>query len=517
MVMKDAIDVVIKRLEELEIGVRKVNYKMRDAAFSRQRYWGEPFPVIWNNGTAYALDESALPVVLPHMDELKPGPDGEGPLANLTEWVNLPSANIPLSARKGAGGGAVRREVNTMPGYAGSSWYFLRYMDPHNDKVFCDRKASDYWGQVDLYIGGTEHAVGHLLYSRMWTKYLYDIGLIGHEEPYKRLVNQGMIQGSSRFVYRIHGSNRFVSFGLKDQYQTDPIHVDVNIVDGIELDIDAFKEWRNAEFGDAEFILEDGKYICGSDVEKMSKRYFNTVNPDTLCNKYGADTFRMYEMFLGPVEMSKPWDTKGIEGVHRFLKKLWRLFYRESGSSQVSPNGGDLEGAIWDEERPSDAELKILHKTIKKIEDDTERFSFNTGVSTFMICVNELTDLKCHKKEILEPLLILLAPYAPHIAEELYARLRTTPGSDTKEAGGEASILNASFPKWNEKYLKETSKAYPVAINGKTRTELTFALDATQQQVEEIVLKDAVVTKWLEGKQPKKIIYVKNKMINVVV
>jgi leucyl-tRNA synthetase len=479
MVMKDAIDVVIDRLEKEEIGVRKVNYKMRDAAFSRQRYWGEPFPIIWKDGIAYPQDESELPVLLPHMDDLKPGPDGEGPLSNLAEWKNYKDGT---------------REVNTMPGYAGSSWYFLRYMDPDNDKEFCSRKASDYWGQVDLYIGGTEHAVGHLLYSRMWTKFLFDLGLISHEEPYKRLVNQGMIQGSSRFVYRVHASNKFVSIGLKDKYQTDQIHVDVNIVDGVELDTEEFKKWKGGEFADAEFILEDAKYICGTEVEKMSKRYFNTVNPNSLCEKYGADTFRMYEMFLGPVEMSKPWDTKGIEGVHRFLKKLWRLFYDE------------LKGKVWNEEKATDAELKVLHKTIKKIEEDTERFSFNTGVSTFMICVNDLTDLKCYKKEVLEQLLILLAPYAPHISEELWSIL-----------GNSGTILDASFPRWNDKYLKETSKAYPVAINGKTRSELTIALDATQQQVEEIVLKDEVVLKWLEGKQPKKIIYVKNKMINVVV
>jgi len=529
MVMKDAIDVVINKLEEKGIGVRKVNYKMRDAAFSRQRYWGEPFPIIWKNGIAYALDESELPVELPHMDELKPGPDAEGPLSNLSEWKNYK-------------GGI--REVNTMPGYAGSSWYFLRYMDPDNDKEFCSRKASDYWGQVDLYIGGTEHAVGHLLYSRMWTKFLFDMGSIGHDEPYKRLVNQGMIQGSSRFVYRVNWTFEmsisspeidlslmpqfFVSYQIAqginkldikiindvmeimnneiDKFRgsstnrltrhltTSAIHVDVNIVDGLELDIEEFKKWRNGEFANSKFILEDGKYICGSEVEKMSKRYFNTVNPNDLCEKYGADTFRMYEMFLGPVEMSKPWDTKGIEGVHRFLKKLWRLFYDE------------LKGKVWNEEKATDAEFKILHKTIKKIEEDTERFSFNTGVSTFMICVNELTDLKCHKKEVLEQLLILLAPYAPHISEELWSIL-----------GNSGTILDVPFPKWNEKYLKETSKAYPVAINGKTRTELTLALDATQQQVEEIVMKDAIVTKWLEGKQPKKIIYVKNKMINVVV
>jgi len=497
MVMKDAIDVVIDRLEKEGIGVRKVNYKMRDAAFSRQRYWGEPFPIIWKDGIAFPLNESELPVLLPHLDDLKPGPDGEGPLSNLTEWKDYKNGT---------------REVNTMPGYAGSSWYFLRYMDPDNDKEFCSRKASDYWGQVDLYIGGTEHAVGHLLYSRMWTKFLFDLGLISHEEPYKRLVNQGMIQGSSRFVYRIGFMNLpnqgiveftvndsaeiFISYGLIEKYNRNEIskkqlvdlmnhsvpgyldfegdfeklpisisqiHVDVNIVDGVELDTEAFKKWKGGEFADAKFIFEeDGKYICGVEVEKMSKSKFNTVNPDDLVMKYGADTFRMYEMFLGPVEMSKPWDTKGIEGVHRFLKKLWRLFYDE------------LKGKVWNEEKATDAELKVLHKTIKKIEEDTERFSFNTGVSTFMICVNDLTDLKCYKKEVLEQLLIPLAPYAPHIAEELYAKLREVSpvGGDLE---GASSILDASFPKWNEKYLKETSKAYPVAINGKTRTELTLA------------------------------------------
>lgn len=479
MLMRDAIEVVIKRIEEMGIGTRKVNYKMRDAAFSRQRYWGEPFPIIWKDGTAYPMDESELPVELPHMDELKPGPDGEGPLSNLTSWKNR---------KDGV------REVNTMPGYAGSSWYFLRYMDPQNKNEFCSRKASDYWGQVDLYIGGTEHAVGHLLYSRMWTKVLYDLGLIGHDEPYKKLVNQGMIQGSSRFVYRIHGSNKFVSANLKEEYAYDSIHVDVNMVDGVELDMESFTKWRNGEFSDAEFILEDGKYICGVEVEKMSKTKYNTVNPDDLVAKYGADTFRMYEMFLGPVELSKPWDTKGIEGVHRFLRKFWRLFYDEQ------------KGNVWNEEKATEAELKVLHKTIRKIEEDTERFSFNTAVSAFMICVNELTDLNCHKKEILNPLLILLAPYAPHIAEELWSLL-----------GNKKSILDAEFPEWNENYLKESSKAYPVAINGKTRTEMVISLDATQQQVEEMVLQDAVVLKWMEGKPHKKIIYVRNKMINIVI
>ncbi len=481
--MKDAIDVVINKLEERGIGKRKVNFKMRDAAFSRQRYWGEPFPIKWlpaggpgrDDSIAVPLDESELPLKLPLVENYSAGPDGEGPLANIPEWT------------------AQHLETNTMPGYAGSSWYFLRYMDPHNDKAFCDRNVSDYWGQVDLYIGGTEHAVGHLLYSRMWTKVLYDLGFIGFDEPFKKLVNQGMIQGSSRLVYRIRNTHKYVSAGLKDNYETDQLHVDVNIVDGLELDTGAFKQWRE-EYNDAEFILENGKYICGVETEKMSKSKYNTINPNTLVEKYGADTFRMYEMFLGPVEMSKPWDTKGIEGVHRFLKKLWRLFFDE------------IKGRVWNDERPTDAELKILHKAIKKIEEDNERFSFNTGVSTFMITVNELTDNKCHKKQVLEQLLILLSPYAPHIAEELWHAV-----------GNNSSILDATFPTLEAKYLVETSFTYPISINGKMRTQLALALDASQQQVEEIVAQNEIVQKWLEGKSPDKIIYVKGKMINVVI
>ena len=474
--MMKAAGIVVSQLELAGKGQRKVNYRMRDAAFSRQRYWGEPFPITWKDGVAYTLSENELPLQLPHVDTYQPGPDGEGPLSNIKDWTDR---NL---------------ETNTMPGYAGSSWYFLRYMDPHNENTFCDRKVSDYWNQVDLYIGGTEHAVGHLLYSRMWTKVLFDLGYIGHDEPYKKLVNQGMIQGSSRFVYRVHGTNKFVSAGLKDQYSTDAIHADVNMVDGFELDTEAFRNWKKGEFADATFILENGKYICGAEVEKMSKSKFNTVNPDDLVAKYGADTFRMYEMFLGPVEMSKPWDTKGIEGVHRFLKKLWRLFYDET------------KGQLWTDEKASAAELKVLHQAIRKIENDTDRFSFNTAVSSFMIAVNELTDLKCNKKEILQPLLILLAPYAPHIAEELYNQL-----------GGEGSILNAPYPVFEEKYTRESSKEYPVSVNGKTRTTIDIALDAAQTEVEQIVLNNEVIKKWLEGKAPKRIIFVKGKMVNVVV
>jgi len=514
LVMKDAILIAIRRLEEKGIGIRKVNYRMRDAAFSRQRYWGEPFPITWRNGIATPLDEKELPLELPYIEKYGPGPEGEGPLANVAAWT------------------ARHLETNTMPGYAGSSWYFLRYMDPHNEDAFCGRAASDYWGQVDLYIGGTEHAVGHLLYSRMWTKFLHDRGWIGHDEPYKRLVNQGMIQGSSRFVYRLElrGTgdieelsrktpvfvsaglaviatnpqfHEIVSLNIRNFFNNNDIqielitlsqlHVDVNIVDGMELDLEAFRTWR-AEYSNAQFILEEGKYICGMEVEKMSKRLYNTVNPDVLVNKYGADTFRMYEMFLGPVEQSKPWDTKGIEGVHRFLRKFWRLFYDET------------KGKVWTTEKASDQEWKCIYRTIKKAEDATERFSFNTGVSALMIGVNELTDGKCHKKEILEKLVIILTPYAPHVAEELWSLL-----------GNKGSVLDAPYPKVEEKYLIESAKNYPIAINGKTRTELNIALDATQEQVEEIVLADETVKKWLDGHSPKKIVYVKNRMINVVV
>lgn len=479
MVMRDALNLVIDELEKKGIGSRRVNYKMRDAAFSRQRYWGEPFPIIWKNGVAFPLPESELPVELPQMDELKPGPDAEGPLANLDHWKNYE-------------GGV--REVNTMPGYAGSSWYFLRYMDPANKNEFCSRQASDYWNQVDLYIGGTEHAVGHLLYSRLWTKVLYDLGFIGFDEPYKRLVNQGKIGGDSRLVYRVRGTNQFVSEGLKNQYETDELHVDVNMVNGFELDIASFKKWK-PDYADASFILEEGKYICGSRLEKMSKRYFNVVNPDDIVEKYGADTFRMYEMFLGPVEQDKPWDTKGIEGVHRFLKKVWRLFVDEEKGKVL----------VIDAE-PSAAEWKSIYKMIKKVDEDTERFSFNTVVSTLMICANELTDLKCHKRKILEKLAVSMAAFAPHIAEELW-----------HICGNESSVVVMQWPTVDESYLVESSKNYPIAINGKTRTDMNIALDATQEQVEALVLADETVKKWLDGKEPKKIIFVKNKMINLVV
>jgi leucyl-tRNA synthetase len=673
------------------IGKRQVNYRMRDAGFSRQRYWGEPFPIYYKGGVASALSEDELPVELPYVDTYGPGPEGEGPLANLKEWVLIPdpsprvekgeearmekkeahegvgAALVPkysihtpmqyelakrmrkeyteaegilweairgsklevkfrrqhpidayivdfvclqerlivevdggyhetkeqeeydrqrtkileeigfkvirfknievindlkntvqkiketitkkqlLSPLSTSGEGPGVRETNTMPGYAGSSWYFLRYMDPNNNNEFANRKVTDYWNQVDLYIGGTEHAVGHLLYSRMWTKALFDLGYIGHEEPYKRLVNQGMIQGSSRFIYRIaisrfETSNTnngaelreivsplFISRGHVDSFEklsfserwnfietkapdwaalqkfkidepflaipdSSKLHVDVSLVDGVELDIQNFRKSK-ASFAEAFFILEeDGKYICGAEVEKMSKSKYNVVNPDDIVERYGADTFRMYEMFLGPVEQSKPWDTKGIEGVHRFLRKFWRLYVDE------------VKGLIVTNETPTPAELKVLHKTIKKIEEDTERFSFNTAVSAFMVCVNELNDLKCHKKDILKELVILLTPYAPHIAEELWAM-----------PGNEGSVLDATFPAFEQKYLVESSKEYPVSINGKHRTNINISLDAAQPEVEQIVVANEVVQKWLNGKAPKKIIFVKGKMINVVI
>jgi len=522
MKMRDAIEVVINKLEEMGIGKRKVNYKMRDAAFSRQRYWGEPFPIAWKDGIAYPLEETQLPLELPDVESYSPGPEGEGPLANIPEWTSQFSDKGVL-------------ETNTMPGYAGSSWYFLRYMDPHNDKSLCDRTISDYWNQVDLYIGGTEHAVGHLLYSRMWTKALYDLGHIGFDEPFRKLLNQGMIQGSSRFVYRVAMTvestfsnppmpSAFISKGIADRflngdqsaivlveqlvsniiseqsnsvkligYKVVPNHVDVNIVDGVELDVEKFRQLK-VENANAEFIYEDGKYICGAEVEKMSKSKLNSINPDDLVLQFGADTFRMYEMFLGPVDQSKPWDTKGIEGVHRFLKKLWRLFFDET------------KGKVWTDAAPTAEELKVLHRTIRKIEDDTERYSFNTAVSGFMICVNELSDLKCHKKEILESLLILITPYAPHIAEELWQQL-----------GNSGSILDAAYPAFNAAHVTETSKEYPVSINGKMRTSLTIALDATEEQVKELVLANELVQKWMEGKPLKKLIFVKGKMINIVV
>lgn len=487
--IKKAGEIAIDAIVAAAAGCAKINYKLRDAGFSRQRYWGEPFPIVYtNDDTPYAIDEEALalsddlrtlPVVLPTVQSYIPSLSGEGPLANITEWTNTDAG---------------KRETSTMPGYAGSSWYFLRYMDPHNDSEFASRKATDYWREVDLYIGGTEHAVGHLLYSRMWTKALYDLGHISFDEPFKKLVNQGMIQGSSRFVYRLRGTNKFVSYGLKDNMDTDELHVDVSLVDGVELNLEAFKKWR-PEYADADFILEkDGKYICGTAIEKMSKSKYNVVNPDDIVAQYGADTFRMYEMFLGPIDVSKPWDTKGIEGVHRFLKKLWRLYMDEQ------------KGWIVTDDPATADELRVLHKTIKKIAEDIERFTLNTSVSQFMICVNELSTLNCHKRAILEPLAIIIAPFAPHLAEELWHHF-----------GHTTTILDAHFPSYDAQLIADNTKKYPVAVNGKTRIEMEFPVDAEQATVEKEVLADPTIIKWLEGKSPKKVIYVKGRMINVVV
>ncbi len=525
--VKEASGVAIDKIEELKIGTRKVNYRMRDAGFSRQRYWGEPFPIVYDeNNIPRALAEYELPVELPYLETYSAGPNGKGPLANAKDW-----AAVPL-----LGGAIGWRETDTMPGYAGSSWYYLRYMDPHNDKTFCDKKISDYWNQVDVYVGGAEHAVGHLLYSRMWCKALYDLGHIGFDEPYKKLINQGMIQGSSRFFYRYSWSiigqydkelppiiiskytgdriknkdtdaiktlqiflrkildNEDAKFGIDEfHYDLTLLHVDVNIVNGVELNIEAFKKWK-PEYHNSEFILDENEFICSDSVEKMSKSKYNVVNPDDIIEQYGTDTFRMYEMFLGPLEVSKPWDTKGIEGVHRFLKKLWRLYADENNGLNIS------------EEKATNDELKVLHQTIKKVAFDIENFAFNTSVSQFMICVNELSKLQCNKREILQPLLVILTPFAPHISAELWSML-----------GNESSILDAEFPAVEEKYLVENTFRYPVAIQGKARTEMEFALDASQQEIESKVLADEIVLKWMEGKPMKKFIFVKGKMINVVV
>ena len=473
MIQKDAIAIVIEKLEAMGIGKKKVNFRMRDAAFSRQRYWGEPFPIQWKNGIAYPLSESELPLLLPTVENYGPGPDGEGPLANIEDWK------------------ANHFETNTMPGFAGSSWYFLRYMDPHNTTEFCDRKVSDYWGQVDLYIGGTEHAVGHLLYSRMWTKALYDLGHIGFDEPFKKLLNQGMIQGSSRFVYRKRGTPVFVSAGLAKTMEVDQLHVDVNIVQNNVLDTEAFRNWRE-EYASAEFILEDGKYICGHEVEKMSKSKWNVVSPDSIIDQYGADCLRMYEMFLGPIEQSKPWNTNGITGVSNFLRKFWRLFVHD-GKFEVT------------DEAPTKEELKALHKAIKKVTEDMDRFSFNTSVSTFMICVNELTDLKCRKRSILEPLTILISPFAPHISEELWQRM-----------GNIGSVTMEAYPLHEEKHLVEDDFDYPVSVNGKTRFKITLPKALSAAEVEQSVLTCADMAKWLDGNPPKKVIVVPGRIVNVV-
>lgn len=477
LTVKEAIERTKAYVTEHKLGRVKVNYRLRDAIFSRQRYWGEPFPVYYKDGRPYMLDESELPLELPEVDRFLPTEKGEPPLGHAKHWVT--KEGYPL-------------ELNTMPGFAGSSAYYLRYMDPHNDQALVSESANRYWRQVDLYVGGTEHATGHLIYSRFWNKFLYDMGVVCEDEPFKKLINQGMIQGRSNFVYRIKDTNTFVSYNLKDQYDVTPIHVDINLVNNDILDIERFRQW-SPDYADADFILENGRYVCGWAVEKMSKSMYNVVNPDDIVERYGADTLRLYEMFLGPIEQSKPWDTNGIDGVNRFLRKLWNLCTSEDAFSF-----SDVE--------PTPEELKALHKLIKKVTWDIEHFSFNTSVSAFMICVNELAALKCNKRAIIEPLIILLAPFAPHMSEEIWEAL-----------GHTDSVCDASWPVCNEAYLVESTINYPISFNGKTRFTLELPADADNASIEAVVLSHPSAQKWLEGKNPKKFIIVPKKIVNIVV
>ncbi|MDE6378618.1 MAG: leucine--tRNA ligase, partial [Duncaniella sp.] len=478
MEVKDAIAATKKFIEAEGIGRVKVNYRLRDAIFSRQRYWGEPFPVYYKDGIPTLMSEDKLPLLLPEVDKYLPTESGEPPLGRAKGWVT--EEGYPI-------------ELNTMPGFAGSSAYYLRYMDPHNEHDLVSAEADEYWRNVDLYIGGTEHATGHLIYSRFWNKFLYDLGYVCEGEPFRKLINQGMIQGRSNFVYRIQGTNTFVSHGLKGDYDVTPIHVDVNIVSNDVLDTDKFRAWR-PDYADAEFILEDGKYICGWAVEKMSKSMFNVVNPDDIVDRYGADTLRLYEMFLGPLEQSKPWDTNGIDGVNRFLKKLWNLYWK-----------GDT--LLVDDSEPTAESLKSIHKLIKKVTADIETFSYNTSVAAFMICVNELSAQKCHSRAVLSDLVVVLAPFAPHIAEELW---HNALGHDT-------TVCDAKWPGWDEKYLVESTVNYAVSFNGKARYNIQVPADTPREEVEKMALSHENASKWIEDKTIRKIIVVPNKIVNIVV
>ncbi len=478
MKVKDAMRAMIEKLESLKKGYPTVNYRLRDAIFSRQRYWGEPFPIYYKEGIPYPLDESELPLELPEIDEFKPTAKGEPPLARAKNWKT--KEGYPL-------------EVNTMPGFAGSSAYYYRYMDPINNQAYFSKTSIDYWKNVDLYMGGDEHATGHLIYARFWAMFLFDLGMTVKEEPFEKLINQGKIQGRSSFAYRIKGTNKFVSFKKRKEYDTQAIYVDISLVHNDILDQEGFKNWL-PDYKDAEFITEDnGDYICGWEIEKMSKSKYNVQNPDELIEEYGADTFRLYEMFLGPIESHKPWDTQGIEGVSRFVKKFQRLYFNNEGIFEVS----DAE--------PTKAELKVLHQTIKKIQDDAENFSFNTSVSQFMICANELTSLKCNKRAILEPLCILISPFAPHIAEELWEQL-----------GNTTSVTKAVFPEFNELFVKEDNIEYPVSFNGKMRFKLSLPTATSKEDIEKIVLEDERTAKYLDGKSPKKVIVVPRRIVNIV-
>jgi leucyl-tRNA synthetase len=478
MDVQDGIRKTIERIEEMGIGRGTINYRLRDAIFSRQRYWGEPFPVYYRDDMPYMLPEEELPLELPEVDAYLPTETGDPPLARAKNWET--KDGYPL-------------ETNTMPGFAGSSGYYLRYLDPWNDDAYFSKEANDYWQNVDLYIGGAEHATGHLIYARFWNRFLYDLGLVCKDEPFQKLINQGMIQGRSNFVFRIKGTNTFVSHGFKHDHEVIPMNVDISLVDNDILDVEAFRQWR-PDLANAEFLLEDGKYFCGWEIEKMSKSLHNVVNPDELIEKYGADTLRLYEMFLGPLEQSKPWDTNGIEGVFRFIRKLWRLYHDHNNKFVVS------------DDEPTPQEIKILHRTIKKVREDIERFSFNTAVSSFMICVNELADAKCNKRAILQELAILISPYAPHLAEELWHQL-----------GNQGSVCDSVCPLHDDKYLVENTFEYPVSFNGKMRFKIELPLDMPVPEIEKAVLNAKESEKWLDGKSPRKIIVVQKRIVNVVV
>ena len=492
LTVKEAIAATKKYVKENKLGRIKVNYRLRDAIFSRQRYWGEPFPVYYKNGIPTMIPEECLPLELPEISEYKPTQTGEPPLGHAQDWAFDTKQKKVVSKSLIDNVTVFPLELNTMPGFAGSSAYYLRYMDPHNDKALVSKEADSYWKCVDLYLGGSEHATGHLIYSRFWNKFLKDLGVSEVEEPFSKLINQGMIQGRSNFVYRIKDTNKFVSLGLKDQYDTTPIHVDVNIVSADVLDVEAFKAWR-PEYNNAEFILENGKYICGWAVEKMSKSMFNVVNPDDIIEKYGADTLRMYEMFLGPLEQSKPWDTNGIDGCHRFIRKMWALYFDRDGKLAVSDDAATKD------------ELKSIHKLIKKVTEDIENFSFNTSVAAFMICVNELSGLKCNKRAVLTDLAKVIAPFAPHTAEELWQAL-----------GNQTTVCDAAWPKFNEDYLKEDSITYSISFNGKTRFTLDFPAEATQQQIQDAVLANEKAQGYINGQTIRKVIVVPRKIVNIV-
>ena len=499
LTVKEAIAATKQFVESHNLGRVKVNYRLRDAIFSRQRYWGEPFPVYYKDGMPYMIPEDCLPLELPEIDKYQPTESGEPPLGRARKWAWDTTKNAIADVAEIDNKTIFPLELNTMPGFAGSSAYYLRYMDPKNSEALVSKQADEYWQNVDLYVGGTEHATGHLIYSRFWNKFLHDLGVSVKEEPFQKLVNQGMIQGRSNFVYRINNDEAkskptFVSYGLKGEYDTTPIHVDVNIVSADVLDIDAFRKWR-PEYENAEFILENGKYVCGWAIEKMSKSMFNVVNPDMIVERYGADTLRLYEMFLGPVEQSKPWDTNGIDGCHRFLKKFWSLFPEEG--TKANEQGS---------EPASKASLKSVHKLIKKVSQDIENFSYNTSISAFMICTNELAQQKCHNAELLRTMVVLIAPFAPHIAEELWERM-----------GGEGSVCDAQWPEWNEEYLVEDEVQLSVTFNGKKRFDMTFAADASQDDIQKAVLADERTARYTDGKQVIKVIVVPKRLINIVV